>query len=83
MKRYGKEQDKKSIANVGHRRWQWIGHTLIKDHTSITKRALEWNPQGTRKRGRLWGTWRGMKDKDLDRSGKLWNDIKLAQDREG
>ena len=36
--------------------------------------------------GRPLGTWRVMKDKDLERSGKSWNDIiikKLAQDREG
>ena len=46
---------------------------LRKDNTRITKRALVWNPQGTRKRGRPLGKWRGMKDKDLERKGKSWN----------
>jgi hypothetical protein len=33
-------------------KWKWIGHTLRKPSSDNTKAALEWNPQGTRKRGR-------------------------------
>ena len=33
------------------RRWRWIGHTLRKQMTRITREALTWNPQGTRRRG--------------------------------
>ena len=57
---------------------------MRKDNTSITKRALDRNPQGIRKRGGPRETWRKMKDKDLQRNGKSWNDIKkLTQDIEG
>ena len=33
------------------RRWGWLGHTLRKPNTNITRQALTWNPQGNRKRG--------------------------------
>ena len=41
---------------IGRRQWRWIGHTLRKPESSITKKALDWNPQGKRSRGRLRGT---------------------------
>ena len=34
------------------RRWGWLGHTLRKPNTNVTRQALTWNPQGKRKRGR-------------------------------
>lgn len=73
-----------SVENeIGKRKWRWIGHSLRKDNNSVTKKALEWNPQGTRRRGRPRGTWRRGKDRDMERSGKTWNGVKrLAQDRE-
>ena len=33
-------------------RWKWIGHTLRKSPSSITRQALTWNPQGKTKKGR-------------------------------
>ena len=69
-------------AEIGRRRWRWIGHTLRKSDSSITKKALDWNPQGKRSRGRPRGTWRRVMNEDIERSGKAWNRIKkLAQDR--
>jgi hypothetical protein len=35
------------------RTFEWIGHTLRKEDEEIPKAALLWNPQGSRKRGRL------------------------------
>jgi hypothetical protein len=35
----------------------WIGHTLYKDGSEHCKAALQWNPQGTRGRGRLRNSW--------------------------
>ena len=68
---------------IGRRRWKWIGHTLRKPVNNITRKALDWNPQGKRSRGRPRGTWRRVRESDVLRSGQTWNDVKkLAQDRE-
>jgi hypothetical protein len=39
-------------VEIKRRKWRWIGHTLRKPDGAIEKAALEWNPQGVRKRGR-------------------------------
>jgi hypothetical protein len=39
-------------VEIKRRKWRWIGHTLRKLNGAIEKAALEWNPQGVRKRGR-------------------------------
>jgi hypothetical protein len=39
------------------RKWRWISHTLWKPHGTV-ERTLDWNPQGTRKRGRPRTTWK-------------------------
>jgi hypothetical protein len=49
---------------IRKKRWGWIGHTLRKPQSSITRQALTWNPQGRRKRGRPRHSWR--RDIDLD-----------------
>ena len=68
---------------LGRRRWRWIGHALRKPSNSITRQALNWNPQGARKRGRPKLTWRRGVEKDREKSGKTWSQLaKLAQDRE-
>ena len=42
---------------IRQRAWGWIGHTLRRPDGHVVKRALEWNPQGKRKRGRPQHTW--------------------------
>jgi hypothetical protein len=37
---------------IKKRKFGWIGHTLSKDDSELCKAALQWNPQGTRGRGR-------------------------------
>ena len=69
---------------IGKRRWRWIGHTLRKPGGSISRKALDWNPQGKRSRGRPKGTWKRVVERDIHSSGQEWSEIKrLAQDREG
>ena len=49
---------------------------------TVVKRALEWNPQEKRKRGRLQHTWRRTKMAELERKHLLWNEAKgTAQNR--
>lgn len=67
---------------IKHRRWKWIGHTLRKPNSNITKQALEWNPQGKRRRGRPKNTWRRGLTSDLQKINLTWGETKkMAQDR--
>jgi hypothetical protein len=42
---------------IRKRKFGWIGHTLRKDDGEIPKVALQWNPKGSRKRGRPKNSW--------------------------
>ena len=47
-----KRTDAKNVeTTIKERKWKWIGHNLRKKDGSISKEILDWNPQGTRKRG--------------------------------
>ena len=60
----------------------WIGHTLRKPASTITRQALTWNPQGKRKRGHPRNTWRRDLQTDIKRTGYSWRELgKKAQDR--
>jgi hypothetical protein len=56
--------------------------TLRKDDSEPCKAALQWNPQGTRGRGRPRHSWRRTA---LNESGKHnWSDLRfIARNREG
>ena len=67
---------------IARRKWRWLGHTLRKPKHSISRHALQWNPQGQRVRGRPRTTWRRNLENDMERFGYTWRElIKLAQDR--
>jgi hypothetical protein len=51
-------QQKAIEYRIKRRKWNWIGHTLRKEAGTIEKTALDWNPQGYRRRGRPNVTWR-------------------------
>jgi hypothetical protein len=69
--------------DVLQRRWRWIGHTLRKPASNITRQSLTWNPQGKRKRGRPRNTWRRDLDADAKQMGKTWGQLeRLAQNRD-
>ena len=43
----------KSIDNqIKRMKWNWIGHPLRKETGAVEKTALDWNPQGYRRKGR-------------------------------
>jgi hypothetical protein len=55
-----------------------IGHTPRKDAGVIPKAALQWNPKGSRKRGRPKNSWRKSIIKE---AGRSWNELRfLAAD---
>jgi len=64
--RAGQEPVAKQILK---RKWGWIGHTLQKPASSITRPALSWNPQGKRKRGRPRNSWRRDTEAELKQQG--------------
>ncbi|KAK3793479.1 hypothetical protein RRG08_000681 [Elysia crispata] len=53
-------------------------------HTEeTTRRALTWNPQGNRKRGKPRNTWRRDLEADTKRLGHTWKQLEsLAGDRD-
>ncbi|CAH1266510.1 Hypp3401 [Branchiostoma lanceolatum] len=69
-------------VTIRRRKWRWVGHTLRKPPAAITRTALEWNPQGKRKRGRPRLSWRRGVRKDLDSANTSWQEAKkTAGDR--
>ena len=69
-------------VTIRRRKWGWIGHTLRKPATNITRQSLEWNPQGSRKRGRPKKSWRRTVQKEFENIGLSWEAVKqTAQNR--
>ena len=75
-------RQQKVEVEIKRRRWRWIGHTMRKPGTNITRQALSWNPQGKRKRGRPRSTWRRDLETEMKELGTNWTEVTaLAQDR--
>jgi hypothetical protein len=67
----------KSIENqIKRRKWNWIGHTSRKETGAIEKNALDWNPQGYRRRGRPKRTWRRTIEDEIRSRRRSWNEVK-------
>jgi len=60
---------------IKRRKWNWIGHTLRKEHDTIEREVLDWNPQGQRKRGRPKQTWRRQVHNEALGEGKSWGEV--------
>ena len=65
---------------IKRRKWNWIGHTLRKEAEEIEKSALDWYPQGYRRRGRPKRTWRRTTEDEIRSRGKSWRVWKLIMD---
>ena len=72
----------KSVDNQIKRiKWNWIGHTLHKLTGAIEKTALDWNPQGYRRRGRPKRTWRRTLEDEIRSTRRSWNEVNgIAED---
>jgi hypothetical protein len=55
---------------IKKQKWKWIGHR--KDENAVERIALDWNPQGMRKRGRPKKTWRRSNMEEAQREGRMW-----------
>ena len=75
---WARTQEENIDLTIRRRRWKWLGHTLRKPHEHVIRQALDWNPQGKRKRGRPKETWRRTLDKEIKMSGKTWATLKKS-----
>jgi hypothetical protein len=67
---------------IKERIWRWIGHTLRKPNGAIGKSALDWNPQGVRRRGCPRKTRKWTVEGEANEGGKTWSEIKrMANNR--
>nr|KAG5700791.1 hypothetical protein BaRGS_034994 [Batillaria attramentaria] len=57
---------------IKKRKWGWIGHTLRKSTSNVTRQSLDWNPQGKRKVGRPKQTWRRSTDAEAKAAGTTY-----------
>lgn len=55
---YARTEHQNINLQIRKRKYGWIGHTLRKHVDEVVKRALVFNPQGSRRRGRPKNTWR-------------------------
>ena len=70
------------VTQIRRRKWRWVGHTLRKNQSSVTRQALDWNPQGKRRRGRPKQTWRRSLQAELKAASLTWETAKTtARDR--
>ncbi|XP_065361996.1 uncharacterized protein LOC135955570 [Calliphora vicina] len=69
-------------VEIQRRKWNWVGHTLRKSSSDIARTAIEWNQQGSRRRGRPAHTWRRQIEIDAANMHTSWNKIKnIAMNR--
>ncbi|VDO56473.1 unnamed protein product [Schistosoma margrebowiei] len=67
---------------IRKKRLKWIGPILRKEPNCVTRRALTWNPQGRRRRGRPKNTLWLDTENDMRKLNKNWMELeKKAQDR--
>lgn len=80
-------REKANIApieeSVRKKRWTYIGHILRRETSDNRRVALQWAPEGKRKKGRPKETWRRMVEKERNNMGwKSWEAAaKEAADR--
>jgi hypothetical protein len=67
---------------IKRRKWKWLGHTLRGPQTDINRAALEWDAQGSRRRGRPINTWRRTVVNEAKSNGLTSKQVKtVAQNR--
>ena len=69
-------QQSRIEESIERRKWKWIGHTLRKPENNITRSAREWNPQGSRRRGRPKQSWRRSVKDELAKKQITWIEAK-------
>jgi hypothetical protein len=47
------------LQEIEEQQLRWYGHVMRMEDCRIAKQVAEWNPQGKRRRGRPFNTWKG------------------------
>jgi hypothetical protein len=75
-------QQETTENQIKRRKWYWIGHILRTETVAIQKTALDWNPQGYRRKGRPKRTWRRIIKDEIRGTRRSRNEVKgIAGDR--
>jgi hypothetical protein len=81
---------KEELWRISHRKsikkqikkCNWIGHRLRKETGATEKTALDWNPQGYRRRGMSKRSWRRTIQDGIRGTRRSWHEVKgIAGDR--
>ena len=79
----GKDQTTASRKRNKEEKWRWIGHTLKKPTTNVTRQSFTWNLQGKIKRGKQRNTWQRDTEKERKKMGYTWKEMdKMATNRQ-
>ncbi|KAJ4443753.1 hypothetical protein ANN_05531 [Periplaneta americana] len=69
-------------CSMGLRSGLCAGQSNKKEVGAVERMALDWNPQGSRTRGRPKNTWKRTVLEEIAREGKTWSEVKkLATNR--
>lgn len=63
-------------TTIKRRKSKWIEHTLRKPESNTTRHALDWNPQGARRRGRPKNSWRRTTMDEQEKLDITWREAK-------
>ena len=75
---YNVKSDNVHVATtIRRKKWKWIGHTLRKERENTTRMAMDWNPQGKRKRGRPKQSWR--RTVITENTERTWGEVKRIE----
>ena len=75
-------EQKGIYIQMRRRKWVWIGHSLRKPTSNVTRNALRWDPQGKTSHDRPRNSWIRTGDDEAGKACFIWNQIeKLTENR--
>ena len=70
------------IQRIKENRWKWYGHVLRMPENRLPKQSIQWNAEGSRRRGRPKDTWRRTIQREMRLNNLREEDVaSLAEDR--
>jgi hypothetical protein len=76
---WDKTGEKPAELQIKERKWKRTEHTISKDENAVERIVLDWNPQGTRNRGRPRKTCRRSVMEEAQRGGRTWREFGCEQ----